>query len=102
MAAMMTDSAIRRAVSSVGFVSGAATTAPEGRFASATLVARSALTRGRVVGRIFTGRLARLGCDMLIGPCGALIPAGHPRDRGIVPERGHGGKTRSHRWIEFR
>src|SRR5215218_8211548 len=85
MAAMMTDSAMRRAVSKVGFITGPVPTAPVGRFAFLAPVARFAPTRGRVVGRIITGRPARLGCDMLIGPCQALIPAGHPRDRGIVP-----------------
>src|ERR687897_699859 len=93
MAATMTDSAMRRAVSRFGFVTGVTTTAPDDRFEFPAPVARSALTRGRVVGRIITGRPARLGCGMLIGPCRALMPAGHPRHRGIVPGRGRGGKN---------
>jgi hypothetical protein len=92
MAATMTDSAMRRAVSKVDFVPGADQIVPDCRFGFLDPDDSLAMPLDRVTGRTMIGRPARLDCDMPIGPSQALITAGHWRNGAIVPERGEDGK----------
>ncbi len=61
---MMTDSAMRRAVSRVGFVIEAVPTASDGHCGFLVLDGWLATPRGRVCGRTTTGCPARLGGGM--------------------------------------